>query len=192
MKALTTTPRNLAFAAAAALAAPLFVAVMRPVFGAGETLSLYAIVVSAAYVFALAPRPTLGLGAAFALVLPALGLWIFGGSPAELAFLCAGLVGVLRSGWLRRDPRPGTRFARSFAIEIGLLGGGLWLGAWVGQGSFFPVAMGVWGFFLVQSAFVLVGGPRAARARARAVAVVDPFEAAQRRARSLLDEGILG
>jgi hypothetical protein len=192
MNGLTTLPRNLAFAAAGALAAPLFVALARPVLGASCALSLYAVAISAAYVFALAPRPTLGLGAALALALPALGLRVFGGSPAEIAFLCAGLLGVLRSGWLRRDPRSGTRFARAFAIEVTLLGAGLWLGAWAGQGSFFPIAMGVWSFFLVQSAFVLVGGPPAARARTRSDRGVDPFDAAQRRARSLLEDDLLG
>lgn len=188
MNGLTTLPRNLAFAATSALAAPLFVALVRPVVGAADALSLYAVAVSAAYVFALAPRPSLGLGAAIALALPALVLFVFGGSPAELAFLCAGLLGVMRSGWLRRDRRPGTRFARAFTIEVVLLGAGLWLGARAGQGPVFPVAMGVWSFFLVQSAFALVGGPRAARARARCAPAADPFEAAQRRARSLLGE----
>lgn len=192
MNALGTFPRSFVFAATSALAAPVFVALARPAVGGGHALSLYAIAVSAAYVFALASRPTLGLGAAIALAVPALGLWMCGGSPGELVFLCAGLLGVLRSGWLRRDPRIGTRFARVFAIEIVLLGAGLWLGAWAGQGAFFPVAMGVWSFFLVQSAFSLVGGPRAARARARSAPAVDPFDAAQRRARSLLEEDVLG
>lgn len=192
MKGWTTLPRSLAFAAAAGLGAPLFVALVRPFVGAASALSLYAIVIAATYVFGLAARPTLGLGAALGLAMPASALWLFGAAPAEVAFLCAGLIGVLRSGWLRRDRRREAGFARAFAIEVSLLGVGLVLGAWTGQGAFFPVAMGVWSFFLVQSAFALVGGPAAFAARTAPPPDVDPFEAAARRAQSLLEADALG
>jgi hypothetical protein len=192
MKGWMTLPRSLAFAAFAGLAAPLFVAFVRPLVGSASALSLYAMCVSAVYVFGLAARPSLGFGAAFGLVLPATTLWLFGGSPAEVAFLCAGLMGVIRSGWLRRDERAEARFARAFAIEVVLVGVGLWLGAWAGQGAFSPIAMGVWSFFLVQSAFCLIGGPGAFRARTTLATDVDPFEAAARRARTLLEDDALG
>ena len=192
MSSLMTLPRSLAFAALAGLAAPVFVALVRPFVGSASALSLYALCVSAVYVFGLAARPTFGLGAALGLALPAFALWLFGGSPAEVAFLCAGLMGVMRSGWLRRDRRPDAGFARAFAIELVLIGVGLWLGAWAGQGSLFPVAMGVWSFFLVQSAFCLIGGPAAFEARTSPPTESDPFEAAARRVRSLLEEDVLG
>lgn len=188
MRGWATLPRSLVFAAAAGLAAPLFVALTRPVVGGANALSLYAIAVAAVYVFGLATRPGLGLGAASGLVLPTLALWLFGASPGEVAFLSAGLIGVMRSAWLRRDRRPEAGFARAFAIEAVLVGLGLGLGAWTGQGAFFPVAMGVWSFFLVQSAFFLVGGPAALEARMAAPRDVDPFEAAVRRAWSLLEK----
>ena len=73
-----------------------------------------------------------------------------------------------------------------------MLGAGLWLGARAGQGSFFPIAMGVWSFFLVQSAFCLIGGPATREARSAPPIDSDPFEAALRRARSLLQEDLLG
>jgi hypothetical protein len=192
MKGLMTLSRSLAFAVVAGLAAPLFVACVRPFVGSASALSLYALSVAAVYVFGLAARPSLGFGAALGLALPASALWLFGGSPAEVAFLCAGLMGVMRSGWLRRDRRRGAGFARAFAIEVVLLGVGLWLAAWAGQGSISPVAMGVWSFFLVQSAFCLIGGPSAVEARTAPLADVDPFEAAIRRAQSLLEKGALG
>jgi hypothetical protein len=192
MKGWMTLPRSLAFAAVAGFAAPLCVALVRPFVGSASALSLYALCISAAYVFGLATRPSLGLGAALGLALPASTLWLFGGSPADVAFVCAALMGVIRSGWLRRDRRADAGFARAFTIEVGLLGVGLWLGAWAGQGSFMPVAMGVWSFFLVQSAFCLIGGPEARAARIAERAGGDPFEAAARRARTLLDEDALG
>ena len=178
MIGLMTLPRSLAFAVVAGLSAPIFVGLVRPFVGSASALSLFALFVSAVYVFGLAARPSV--------------LWLFGGSPAELAFLCAGLMGVVRSGWLRRDARRQASFARAFSIEVGLIGVGLWLGAWAGQGSFFPIAMGVWSFFLVQAAFCLIGGPAAFEARTVAPTEPDAFEAVARRLRSLLEEDALG
>jgi len=192
MNGLMTLPRSLAFAAAAGLAAPVFVGVVRAFVGPASALSLYALLVSSFYVFGLAARPSLGFGAAFGVALPAFALWLLGGAPGEVAFLCAGLIGVMRSGWLRRDRRGASGFARSFGIEVGLIGIGLCLGAWAGNGSFFPVAMGVWCFFLVQSAFCLIGGPATLEARTAMPHAIDPFEAAARRARSLLGEDAIG
>jgi len=192
MTARISLSKGLVFAAFAGLAAPLFVGLVRPFVGASNALSLYAIAIAATYLVSIAPRPTRGLGAGLGLALPSTALWIFGGSPGEVAFLCAGLIGLMRSGWLCRDRRTGVSFARAFAIEIGLVGAGLWLGAWVGQGSFFPIAMGVWSFFLVQSAFALVGGPPGFEARSRPELEVDPFEAATHRARALLEQDGLG
>lgn len=188
MTGWTTLPGGLVFAVAGGLAAPLFVACMRPLVGGANALSLFAILISAVYVFGLAARPGPGLGAAVALAVPALVLWLFGAAPMEIAFLCAVLIGVLRSGWLRRDRRPDVGFARAFAIEVVLVGAGLGLGAWTGQGALFPIPMGVWSFFLVQSAYALVGGPAAFEARSAPSPEADAFEAAARRARSLLEK----
>jgi len=184
---VATFPRTLVFGAAAAAGAPFALALLGPLFGEAGALAALAIAVSAAYLLGLARRPATGLGAALALTLSGVGGIALGATPLALAALCAVLIGVLRSGLLRRDARAGSDFGRAFALEAALVGGGLALGAWLARGSAFPVSLALWGFFLVQSGFFLVGGPAAAAARDAAPAgEADPFERAQRRAQELL------
>jgi hypothetical protein len=185
---LASFARTLVFAAAAAAAAPFALAVLRPLFGEAGALAALAIAVSAAYLLGLARRPASGLGAALALTLSGVGLVALGATPLALAALCAVLIGVLRSGLLRRDGRRGLDFGRAFALEAVLIGAGLAVGAWLARGSAFPVSLALWGFFLVQSGFFLVGGPAARAARDAAdPGEVDPFEQARKRALELLE-----
>ena len=188
MKGVASFARTLAFGAVAAGVAPFALAVLRPLLGAPGALAALAIGVSAAYALGLARRPATGLGAAFAIALCSVGALALGAAPLALAALCAVLIGVLRSGLLRRDARRSLDFGRAFALEAGLIGAGLAVGAWLARGSAFPVSLALWGFFLVQSGFFLIGGPAARTARdAAAPGEVDPFERAQKRALELLE-----
>jgi len=190
VRGVASFARTLAFAAAAALSAPLALALLRPLLGDAGALAGLAIAVSAAYVFGLARRPARGITAALVLTLVCVALIPFGTTPLVLAGACAVLIGVLRSGVLRRDRRHEVGAVRAWAIEAVLIAGGLATGAWLARGSALAVPLAIWGFFLVQSGFFLIGGPAARAARAAAAPEGDPFERAQRRALELLDPTI--
>ncbi len=169
--------RSLVFAAAAAfgwwlvhplagallgtsLAARLYLAFLVPLYVAGighdRRRALHASVV-------------LGIGAAVVtwLALP------FGATCVALA---SGL-GVARSGWLHQ-----ARPFRAWLTEVVLLGAGLALADFLIQAPAATLAYGIWGFFLVQSAFFLVGGvaPR------QPEPTRDPFDLARARLDALL------
>ena len=90
---------------------------------------------------------------------------------------------------LYRDPHASVRdFALRCALEIALIGGGLALATHLFGDGRFPEAWAIWGFFLVQSAFFLSRGRSAKRpGDTSAPTEPDPFEAACRRARELLE-----
>jgi hypothetical protein len=73
------------------------------------------------------------------------------------------------------------------AIETVLAGGGP-LRASLGTRSALGMLLPIWGFFLVQSFFFLVGGVDVRRA---ASVHPDPFEAARARAMEILERGAL-
>ncbi len=142
-----------------------------------------------AYLLGVARRPTSGIAAAGATGLCGLGLLLLGATGSELAVALAALIGLFRSGLLYSDRGDGASgFARRFALEAGLLGAGLALGAYLLHGSLFPEAAALWGFFLVQSAFFLFAPAAAGRSRESEPREIDPFERACRRARALLQQ----
>jgi hypothetical protein len=180
--------RTLVFAACAGVAAPLGIGVLQALVGPRLALPGYVIAVAATYAAGLARRPGDAVGAAAAVVLAGGLLVVGGGSLSALAVGCAVAIGALRSAWLRRDPRKATPAVRGIAIEAVLIGVGLVFAAWLGGGTFHPVPLAIWGFFLVQSAFFAIGGPAAQAAREAPHGDIDPFDAAHRRAMSLLED----
>lgn len=186
MNAFAGFGRTLAFAAAAGLAAPIGIAALRVVLGAGLAVPAYVIGVAALYVFGLARRPVAGVVAAIFVALSGALLLLASGSLSALAVLCALEIAVLRSACLRPDLRASV--PRAIAIEAALVVCGLLLAAWLVRGSFYPVSLALWGFFLAQSAFFLIGGPTAQAARDTLHGDVDPFDRARSRALSLLEE----
>ncbi len=158
--------------------------------GHGLAFSIYVLVTAGIYLFGIAKRPTPGLGAAFATVACGGLLLVSGGTGFELVLLTALLVGVFRSGLLNPGTRMrGGQFGRRFAREFGLLAAGLLLAKFFAQGAVFPGAFALWGFYLVQSGFFLLGG-KAVRDRSpqTPLATPDPFAAALKRAREVLCE----
>ena len=105
------------------------------------------------------------------------------GSLSGLALALAASVSFLRSGLLY-ESRP----ARAWAFELLLTGGGLALAASLLGRSELTMALAIWGFFLVQSGFFLVGGVREAPAP---TARPDPFEAAHARALALVEDDVM-
>jgi hypothetical protein len=69
-------------------------------------------------------------------------------------------------------------------METCLLAGGLGLSRFLAGPNPLQIALAIWGFFLVQSFFFLVGG---VAERAEVAAGLDPFELARARALALLE-----
>ncbi|MEE9278775.1 MAG: hypothetical protein V3V67_01240 [Myxococcota bacterium] len=190
MKCWNGFGRGLLFAFLCAGAAPFYLGAAQIFLGWRLAFASYLLLAATVYLLGIARRPFAGLTAAGATGACGLALLVFGATGAELALVLGALIGLFRSGLLYPDRRAGARgFARRFAVEAGLIGAGLALGAYLLRGSLFPEAAALWGFFLVQSAFFLFApAATAARSAAPEPAEIDPFERACRRARALLQQ----
>lgn len=172
--------RSIAFAALAAAAWPAFALVLAPIVGGRAAATCYGVAIAALYVFGIAPSRGRGVVAAVTATAIALLFAALGREPGAAALGAATAIGVARSGVLYR-----SRGARAVALEVALLGGGLVLARWLGAPGLVGTALALWSFFLVQSAFFLVGGIRVAVPHP---AGGDRFDAARRRALALLEE----
>jgi hypothetical protein len=170
-----TFARSAAFAAAAALGWFPWAVVTGPIVGGWSAWRLYVVGVTTLYVAGLET----GLMAAALTAAVGVGLAAVARTPGELAIGMAAMLGVARSGLARRAGP-----ARAVAIEVGLLACGLVFAGFLAGRSPVAVALALWGFFLVQSFYFLVGGT-AARSAGRWRA--DPFEEAYARATAVLD-----
>jgi hypothetical protein len=170
--------KSLWFAAFAAGVLPLWWLLTRPILGAECALGAYFVAVVAAYLASIAP--TRGRALAVAAVASAAGglAALLTPAPGELAVVLAVLVAVARSGFLYRCAP-----ARGVAIETIVAGGGLLFARFLGGPSVAGLVLSLWGFFLAQSLYVLLGGTTA-RAVSRHP---DPFQDAYGRALALLD-----
>jgi len=170
--------RSLAFAGAAA--AGLLVAVLLlPTPHLSEWMAVYLVAVAALYVAGIAPSRSSGLAAgAVASVLGGV-LLLLPLDPAHTVIGTAIVVAVCRSALLYR-----ARPLRAVLLEAVLAAGGLALARFLAVGSVGSAAFALWGYFLVQSAFFLVGGVAARGDRDDSV---DPFDRARARLIALLD-----
>jgi hypothetical protein len=174
--------RSAAFAAAIALGWIAWLVVTAPVMGVGAARALYLVAATALYTGALAassPRR-----ASTTVVVAAIGLvlaLVAGGGP-ELALGLAIVLGTARGAFLHR-----TSPARAVAIESVLLVGGLAFARFLATGTAQPTALALWGFFLVQSCFFLVGGIEVRQPDGRHP---DPFEEAWARATEVIERGV--
>jgi hypothetical protein len=171
---------SLAFAALAGAAWPVVALAAGPAIGARAALSLHLVACAAIYVAGLTPSRVHGIGAAIVAAMLSALFAAVARDPAVVALGAAIGVGVCRSGLLYR-----ARPARALATEIGLLGGGLLLARFLAAPGVLGIALALWGFFLVQSAFFLIAG---AAPRPRNTPGIDPFDSAHRRALTLLEE----
>jgi hypothetical protein len=173
--------RSVMLAAIAGAAWPAFALVATPFLGSSAALSLYAVGATAVHVAAIGPSLARGVAAALVSVLIAVGLGVVVGTSGAAVLGAALALGIGRSGLLYR-----SRGARALAVEVVLLGGGLLLARFLFTPGTLGIALAIWGFFLVQSAFFAIGG---VRVRGAGAGASDRFESARRRALALLDEG---
>jgi hypothetical protein len=171
---------SLVFAAAAAAGWPAFAVLAGPLLGLGGALSLYAMLVVAFHVFGSARRPARGVMAACLALGLGAGVLLLTRGAGEAVVGSALVLGVVRSGLLYR-----ACSARALLTEAALLGGGLALARFLAVPGLLGAALGIWGFFLVQSVFFLIGGVRERRAE---VDGLDPFDLARTRLAALLEE----
>jgi hypothetical protein len=172
--------RSLLFAACVAAGLPALWLVLGSALGTREVVALYWIGSASLYVAGIAPSWRRGLLVA----LPAAGIgllaWLLSATPMAAAVSAAGVVAICRSGVLYR-----SRPARALAIEVGLGLGGLLLARLLAGPGPLATAAALWGYFLVQSLFFLIGG---VRQRRTGPAQRDPFERARSRMLALLGE----
>jgi hypothetical protein len=171
--------RSLVFAALAAGAYPVFALPLNPVLGPAQTLSLYLIGIAVLYVAGLAPRRARAIATAGVASVLGVGVFLLAPSVGTIAAGAALIVGVCRSGVLYRSRR-----ARALVAEICLLAGGLGLARFLAGPDTLQVAFAIWGFFLVQSFYFLLGG---VRERTETTPNLDPFEVARTRAMALME-----
>jgi len=171
--------RSLLFAALAAGAFPVFALLANPVVGRTSALSLYLLGIAVIYLAGLAPRRSRAVVAAAVAAALGIGVFLLAPNVGTVATGAALTLGVGRSGVLYRSRR-----ARALLAETLLLAGGLALARFLAGPGTLQVALAIWGFFLVQSFFFLLGGV-AERAEARAG--LDPFEVARARALALME-----
>jgi len=171
--------RSLLFGALAAAGLPLAMGLAGPLLGAATALRLYLIGTAALYAVGLAGERTPRLAAAGLATLAGSALAALPLGLAGTAVGAAAIVAVCRSGLLWRQRR-----WRAVAIEalLGLLG--LALARHLAGGGLVGLALGLWGYFLVQSGYFLIGG----RSPRRPDATQDPFERARQRLERLLED----
>ena len=106
----------------------------------------------------------------------------------ELLLVTCLLIGVFRSGLLQTgSPGSASSFARRFTLELMFIGSGLALAHYLGGASIYPEAFAMWGFYLAQSGFFLLGGEAEHdRVRQPPKSRPDGFAAAMKRAREAL------
>jgi hypothetical protein len=171
----------LAFAAGIAVVAWLLALPLAASFGPRSAARALIVGGVAAQLALTAPSRRRGCAAA--------GLAVAGGALVLLlplpvsttALLAAALLGACRSGVLYR-----ARPARALAVELLLLVGGLALGHTLSGGFGGSLPLALWGFWLVQSGYFLVGG--VVERDDPDPAGRDPFEQARSRILALLED----
>jgi hypothetical protein len=169
--------RSVAFAAVAGAGVLVALPLAAPVFGAPASLRLYLLGIAVLYVSGLAAERRRGLAAgavASALALPVLLLPL---GAACSAVAAAAIVAIVRSAVVFR-----SRPLRACVSEAMLLATGLSLAEVLADGTTVGAALAIWGYFLVQSTFFLIGGARLRRADGP----VDPFDRARAELLALL------
>ncbi len=171
--------RTLAFGALAAATLPVFVLAMAPLLGSGRALVLHAILITAGYGMVLASRARqrLAVGA-----VACLGGLVLAGASSSSGELLVGLslgVGLIRSGWLLE-----RRTLRAVVVEGLVLIGSVTTAHFLASPGLLGGAVALWGWFVVQSFYFLVGGLRVRSPRRAG----DPFDAARRELQELLDQ----
>jgi len=169
---------SLVFAAVGAAGLALAALVLVPPLHLRTLVAVYAVAAASLYVMGIAPSRARGLAAGALASALGVGLLLL---PLRLPGLLIGaalVVSLCRSGFLYR-----SRPLRAVALEAALCGGGLALASLLAEGGVASLALGFWGYFLVQSVFFVIGGvaPREQETPP------DPFDRARASLLALLD-----
>jgi hypothetical protein len=170
--------RTLAFAALAAAGLPVAVTFAGPIFGAEGATRLYLIAAAGIYAVGLCADRS---RRAAALALAAFAGTLLAVLPLDLRATAVGAAAIVA---LARGALHADRPLRACTIEIALGAAGLAAADHFARGGLFALCLAVWGYFLVQSSWFLIGrrGPRAGEA------AQDPFDRARARLVRLLEE----
>ena len=171
----------LALGAVAALGSIPWTMIAGAFFGHFWAAAAYCLTAVVAYVVAIAPSWSRGFQIGTLAALLAAAVLVLAPWPSEAVASAALILAVLRSGFLYRSSP-----ARALLIEGLLAGGGLLFASALAAPTPLGTALAVWGFFLVQSLFFVLGGVRARKEDEQGI---DPFERARERALALLKEG---
>jgi hypothetical protein len=169
---------SILFAVAAAAGLPVAVFALGSIVGTTAAVAAYAAITAVAYVVAIAPTRRAGLAAASLAAVLIGGLLLM---PLRLATFVAGaavVLAVCRSALLYR-----SRPLRAVLLESSLVVGGLGLAGFLAGHDLPSLALGMWGFYLVQSLFCLAGGVSSRPSHPE----VDPFDRARSQLLALLD-----
>jgi hypothetical protein len=172
--------RTLAFGAVGALALPVAVLVLAPALPAAWAATFFSAAAAIVYAAGLAEGHRARVAAAagaFAIV--AASGWL-AEHPRELLAGAALAVALVRGALHRPTP-----LGRALVLELLLGAGGLAAAAALAGTSLLGWALAFWAWFLVQSVFFLVGGPR--RAMRGSEPRQDAFERARRELEALLE-----
>ena len=170
---------NLMFGAIAGLATVAYSLVGPPLLGFSSAWLWWCLFLTVSHLVAIAP--SLARGVRIGMLAGAIGIGIHMFAPGNAAAMLGMmmLLGLMRSGFL--FPR---RLARALAVELGLgAAAGLLAAALAGPSSL-SLGIAVWGFFLVQSLFFVIGGFEIRRLSFSE----DAFEKARREAMTVMED----
>jgi hypothetical protein len=179
MLRLDSFARSLVFAALAAAGLPVAVTFAGALIGAEGAARLYLIAGAGIYAVALChdrSRRVAALAfAAFAGAVLAL-------LPLDLRATAVGAAGIV--AFVRGIVLAEGRTLRALAIEAVFAAAGLAAAAHFARGGLFALCLALWGYFLVQSGWFLIGG----RAAGAGEPARDPFDRARARLERLLED----
>jgi hypothetical protein len=161
--------RSLAFAALAAAGLPVAVTFAGALFGAESAARLYAIAAAGIYAAGLSPDRSRRVAALAFAVLAGCVLALL---PLDLRATAVGAAGIV--AFARGVLLAEGRTLRALAIEAVFGAAGLATAAHFARGGLFALCLAIWGYFLVQSGYFLIGGRDARGESAR-----DPFDRAR-------------
>jgi len=169
--------RTLFFGFMSALGLPAAWVLLGPLFGGRVVVTGYLAGVAILYAAGIAPPWRRGLPVALLVGVLAAPLFLAADSLAQVGVLAALLAALCRGTLLRRE-----RQVRGLAIEAGLTLFGLGLAGLLAGPGPAGIALGIWGYFLIQSLFFLIEPRPTGALRERP----DPFDEASTRLRRLL------
>jgi hypothetical protein len=171
--------RSLAFAALAAAGLPVAVTFAGALFGAESAVRLYAIAAAGAYGIGLCPDRSRRVAA---LAFAAFAGAILALLPLDLSATAVGAAGIV--AFVRGVVLADRRTLRAIAVEAVFGAAGLAVAAHFARGGLFALCLAIWGYFLVQSGWFLIGG----HAVGAGEIARDPFDRARARLLRLLED----